>query len=219
MVSYEASLGMSLATVFLVTGTLSTSGIVNAQGTLGTWNVVATGLVPFVIFFISATAELNRPPFDLVEAEQELVGGFNTEYSSIRFALFFLAEFMNTITMSALMVTLFFGGPQPLIPNGLEGTVWLFLKVLVFLYVYVWLRATLPRFRYDQLMNLGWKVLIPASLGWFMLLAAQRLGRDQGWNIVAVTVVSVVVLGICYVLLQLAFSVSAKQREAEGSMF
>jgi NADH-quinone oxidoreductase subunit H len=165
-----------------------------------------------------------------VEAEQELVGGFNTEYSSIRFALFYLAEFMNTITMSALMVTLFFGGPQPiafrgvvldipLIPNGLEGTVWLFLKVLVFLYVYVWLRATLPRFRYDQLMNLGWKVLIPASLGWFMLLAAQRLGRDQGWNTIAVTVVSVVVLGICYVLLQLAFSVSAKQREAEGSMF
>jgi len=93
------------------------------------------------------------------------------------------------------------------------------LKVLVFLYVYVWLRATLPRFRYDQLMNLGWKVLIPASLGWFMLLAAQRLGRDQGWNTIAVTVVSVVVLGICYVLLQLAFSVSAKQREAEGSMF
>ena len=230
MVSYEASLGMSLATVFLVTGTLSTSGIVNAQGTLGTWNVVATGLVPFVIFFISATAELNRPPFDLVEAEQELVGGFNTEYSSIRFALFYLAEFMNTITMSALMVTLFFGGPQPiafrgvvldipLVPNGLEGSIWLFLKVLVFLYVYVWLRATLPRFRYDQLMNLGWKVLIPASLGWFMLLAAQRLGRDQGWNTIAVTVVSVVVLGICYVLLQLAFSVSAKQREAEGSMF
>ena len=230
MVSYEAALGLSLGTVFLVTGTLSTSGIVAAQSSIGNWNVIATGVVPFVIFLIAATAELNRPPFDLVEAEQELVGGFNTEYSSIRFALFYLAEFMNTVTMSALIVTLFFGGPQPisfggivldipLVPNGLEGTIWLFAKVLVFLYIYVWLRATLPRFRYDQLMDLGWKVLIPASLGWFMLIAAQRLGRDQGWNTFVVTAVSVAVLGASYALLQAAFTVSAKQREAEGSMF
>jgi NADH-quinone oxidoreductase subunit H len=230
MVSYEAALGLSLGTVFLVTGTLSTSGIVAAQSSIGNWNVVATGVVPFAIFLIAATAELNRPPFDLVEAEQELVGGFNTEYSSIRFALFYLAEFMNTVTMSALIVTLFFGGPQPIsfggivldipfIPNGIEGTIWLFAKVLVFLYIYVWLRATLPRFRYDQLMDLGWKVLIPASLGWFMLIAAQRLGRDQGWNTFVVTGVSVAVLGASYALLQAAFKVSAKQREAEGSMF
>jgi NADH-quinone oxidoreductase subunit H len=230
MVSYEAALGLSLGTVFLVTGTLSTSGIVAAQSSIGNWNVIATGVVPFVIFLIAATAELNRPPFDLVEAEQELVGGFNTEYSSIRFALFYLAEFMNTVTMSALIVTLFFGGPQPIsirgtvldipfIPNGVEGTIWLFAKVLVFLYVYVWLRATLPRFRYDQLMNLGWKVLIPASLGWFMLIAAQRLGRDQGWNTLIVTTVSVAILGVSYALLQAAFKVSAKQRETEGSMF
>jgi NADH-quinone oxidoreductase subunit H len=230
MVSYEAALGLSLGTVFLVTGTLSTSGIVAAQSSIGNWNVVATGVVPFAIFLIAATAELNRPPFDLVEAEQELVGGFNTEYSSIRFALFYLAEFMNTVTMSALIVTLFFGGPQPIsfrgtvldipfIPNGIEGTIWLFAKVLVFLYIYVWLRATLPRFRYDQLMDLGWKVLIPASLGWFMLIAAQRLGRDQGWNTLIVTAVSVAVLGASYALLQAAFKVSAKQRETEGSMF
>ena len=230
MVSYEAALGLSLGTVFLVTGTLSTSGIVAAQSSMGNWNVVATGVVPFVIFLIAATAELNRPPFDLVEAEQELVGGFNTEYSSIRFALFYLAEFMNTVTMSALIVTLFFGGPQPIsirgtvldipfVPNGIEGTIWLFAKVLVFLYIYVWLRATLPRFRYDQLMNLGWKVLIPASLGWFMLIAAQRLGRDQGWNTLIVTTVSVAILGVSYALLQAAFKVSAKQREVEGSMF
>ena len=230
MVSYEAALGLSLGTVFLVTGTLSTSGIVAAQSSIGNWNVIATGLVPFVIFLIAATAELNRPPFDLVEAEQELVGGFNTEYSSIRFALFYLAEFMNTVTMSALIVTLFFGGPQPIsirgtaldipfIPNGVEGTIWLFAKVLVFLYIYVWLRATLPRFRYDQLMNLGWKILIPASLGWFMLIAAQRLGRDQGWNTLIVTTVSVAILGVSYALLQAAFKVSAKQREIEGSMF
>jgi NADH-quinone oxidoreductase subunit H len=230
MVSYEAALGLSLGTVFLVTGTLSTSGIVAAQSSIGNWNVIATGVVPFVIFLIAATAELNRPPFDLVEAEQELVGGFNTEYSSIRFALFYLAEFMNTVTMSALIVTLFFGGPQPIsirgtvldipfIPNGVEGTIWLFAKVLVFLYIYVWLRATLPRFRYDQLMNLGWKILIPASLGWFMLIAAQRLGRDQGWNTLIVTTVSVAILGVSYALLQAAFKVSAKQRETEGSMF
>jgi NADH-quinone oxidoreductase subunit H len=230
MISYEAALGLSLGAVLLVSGTLSTSGIVIAQTTISQWNVIATGLVPFFIFFIAATAELNRPPFDLVEAEQEIVGGFNTEYSSIRFALFYLAEFMNTVTMSALIVTLFFGGPQPiavgntvldipLIPNGIEGTIWLFLKVLVFLYIYVWLRATLPRFRYDQLMDLGWKVLIPASLGWFMLLAAQRLGRDQGWNTVAVTLVSVIVLATAYALLQASLRVSSKKCETEGSMF
>jgi len=230
MVSYEAALGLSLGAVILVSNTFSTSGIVESQSSIGNWNVVTTGVVPFIIFFIAATAELNRPPFDLVEAEQELVGGFNTEYSSIRFSLFFLAEFMNTVTMSALMVTLFFGGPQPiafgntvldipLIPNDFEGTVWLLLKTLVFLYTYVWLRATLPRFRYDQLMNFGWKVLIPASLGWFMLLSAQRLGRNEGWNTIVVTGVSIFVLVVCYALLQRSFSVSAKQREAEGSMF
>jgi NADH-quinone oxidoreductase subunit H len=230
MVSYEAALGLSLASVILVSGTLSTSGIVGTQTTLTNWNVAATGIVPFIIFLIAATAELNRPPFDLVEAEQELVGGFNTEYSSIRFALFFLAEFMNTVTMSALIVTLFFGGPQPpsyggvtldipLIPNGLEGTIWLLAKVVVFLYIYVWFRASLPRLRYDQLMDFGWKVLIPASLGWFILLAAQRLARNEGWNILATTAIAVAVLGVCYVLMQAAFAVSNKTREREGAQF
>ena len=230
MVSYEAALGLSLASVILVSGTLSTSGIVGTQTTLTNWNVAATGIVPFIIFLIAATAELNRPPFDLVEAEQELVGGFNTEYSSIRFALFFLAEFMNTVTMSALIVTLFFGGPQPpsyggvtldipLIPNGLEGTIWLLAKVVVFLYIYVWFRASLPRLRYDQLMDFGWKVLIPASLGWFILLAAQRLARNEGWNIFATTAIAVAVLGVCYVLMQTAFAVSNKTREREGAQF
>jgi NADH-quinone oxidoreductase subunit H len=230
MVSYEAALGLSLGAVLLVSGTLSTAGIVNMQSTIGNWNFVATGFVPFFIFLIAATAELNRPPFDLVEAEQELVGGFNTEYSSIRFALFFLAEFMNTITMSALIVTLFFGGPQPisignttldipLLPNALEGTVWLLLKVLVFLYIYVWFRATLPRFRYDQLMDLGWRILIPASLGWFMLLAAQRVGREAGWDQIVVTIISALVLIIGYALLQAAHSVSRRNREKNGASF
>lgn len=230
MVSYEAALGLSLASVILVSGTLSTSGIVSAQAILTDWNVVATGVVPFIIFLIAATAELNRPPFDLVEAEQELVGGFNTEYSSIRFAFFFLAEFMSTVTMSALIVTLFFGGPQPisfggvtldipLIPNGLEGTIWLLAKVVVFLYIYVWFRASLPRLRYDQLMDFGWKVLIPASLGWFILLAAQRLARNEGWNIFATTAIAVAVLSGCYLLMQAAFTVSDKTREREGAQF
>lgn len=230
MVSYEASLGLSLGAVLLVSGTLSTAGIVNVQSSIGHWNIVATGFVPFFIFLVSATAELNRPPFDLVEAEQELVGGFNTEYSSIRFALFYLAEFMNTITMSALIVTLFFGGPQPisigsitldipLIPNAIEGTVWLILKVLVFLYMYVWFRATLPRFRYDQLMDLGWKIMIPASLGWFMLLAAQRVGREAGWDQIVVTLVTALVLIAGYALLQLAVHVSRTNREKNGASF
>ena len=230
MVSYEAALGLSLGAVLLVSGTLSTAGIVNLQSSIGNWNIVATGFVPFVIFLIAATAELNRPPFDLVEAEQELVGGFNTEYSSIRFALFFLAEFMNTVTMSALIVTLFFGGPQPiaignttldipLIPNAIEGTVWLLLKVLVFLYVYVWFRATLPRFRYDQLMDLGWKILIPGSLGWFMLLAAQRVGRDAGWDQMVVTLVTALVLIAGYGLLLAAQHVSRVNREKDGASF
>ncbi|NBO68029.1 MAG: NADH-quinone oxidoreductase subunit NuoH [Actinobacteria bacterium] len=230
MVSYEAALGLSLACVLLLAGTLSTSGIVAAQATVTDWHFVSTGIVPFIIFLIAATAELNRPPFDLVEAEQELVGGFNTEYSSIRFALFYLAEFMNTVTMSALIVTLFFGGPQPiaigdfvfdipLLPNALEGTVWLLAKILVFLYMYIWFRATLPRLRYDQLMDLGWKLLIPASLGWFMLLAAQRLARQNGWNIVFVTGGSIAVLVICYLLMQAAFTKSARDRSTQGTMF
>ena len=230
MVSYEAALGLSLGAVLLVSGTLSTAGIVDMQSSIGNWNIVATGFVPFVIFLIAATAELNRPPFDLVEAEQELVGGFNTEYSSIRFALFFLAEFMNTVTMSALIVTLFFGGPQPIsigsttldipfIPNAVEGTVWLLLKVLVFLYIYVWFRATLPRFRYDQLMDLGWKILIPGSLGWFMLLAAQRVGRDAGWDQIVVTLVTALVLIGGYGLLFAAQHVSRANREKDGASF
>jgi len=230
MVSYEAALGLSLASVVLVSGTLSVAGIVSIQSSVFSWNVVTTGFVPFFVFLIAATAELNRPPFDLVEAEQELVGGFHTEYSSIRFALFYLAEFMNTITMSALIVTLFFGGPQPItignttldipfIPNALEGTVWLVLKLLVFLYIYVWFRATLPRLRYDQLMDLGWKVLIPGSLSWFMLLAAQRVGRDAGWDQIVVTLVTALVLIAGYLLLQAAQRISRANREKDGASF
>ncbi len=230
MISYEAALGLSLAAVLLTAGTLSTSGIVAGQASLSNWNIVATGFVPFAVFLVAVTAELNRPPFDLVEAEQELVGGFHTEYSGIPFALFYLAEFMNTITMSAIVVTLFLGGPQPItigettlsigfLPGALEGTVWFVLKLLIFLYVFVWLRATLPRLRYDQLMDLGWKVMIPISLGWFLLLAAIRVGDANDWNPVAVVVISLVGLGLGYLMFSAALRVSARNREREGAMF
>jgi NADH-quinone oxidoreductase subunit H len=225
MVSYEAALSIAVVAVVLLAGSLSTHDIVVSQSGNGydlfgaipipRWNVIATGLVPFVVFFIAGTAELNRPPFDLVEAEQELVGGFHTEYSSFRFALFYLAEFMNTITMSAIIVTLFFGGPAgPVIvgPAWLWGLIWFFLKLVVFLFVQVWIRATLPRFRYDQLMNLGWKVLIPLSLGWVLLLAGINIGRDEDWNMAVVVGVTLAILVVAYVATVGAISVAARRR-------
>ncbi len=197
MVSYEAALGLSLAAVLLTSESLSTHDIVQSQVD-GYWNVFGLGFVPFIIFLIAGTAELNRPPFDLVEAEQELVGGFHTEYSSLRFSLFFLAEFMNVVTMAAIIVTLFFGGPDgPILWDAIDWfwpILWFFLKVVVFLFVFVWFRATLPRLRYDQLMDLGWKFLIPLALGWFLLLAAIRIGADEGWN--SLVVVAVGLAGI-----------------------
>jgi NADH-quinone oxidoreductase subunit H len=221
MISYEAALGLSLAAVLLSSGTLSTAGIVARQSSFVDWNVISTGIVPFVIFLIAVTAELNRPPFDLVEAEQELVGGFNTEYSGIRFALFFLSEFMNVVTMSAIMVTLFFGGPQglfdiPIIPGAIEGTVWFFVKLMCFLYMFVWIRATLPRLRYDQLMDLGWKVLIPIALGWFLLLAALREFSPDGTfgDSLRVVVISFVVAAVASGLFVAALRVSARNRAA-----
>ncbi|MGH9118563.1 MAG: NADH-quinone oxidoreductase subunit NuoH [Acidimicrobiales bacterium] len=224
MVSYEAALGLAVVAVVLVTGSLSTHDIVVAQAGAGrgdiipNWNVVVTGVVPFVVFVLAATAELSRPPFDLVEAEQELVGGFNTEYSSVRFALFFLAEFGNVVMMSAIIVTLFLGGPSgPALfgPGWLWGIIWFFLKVSVFIFMFVWFRATLPRFRYDQLMDLGWKLLIPLSLGWLLLIAALRLGSDEGWSTGAVAVAGAVVLIGCGALLGLAMRTGHQRRLLE----
>ena len=228
MISYEAALGLSLAAVLLSSQTLSTAGIVATQDGLANWNVISTGFVPFFIFLIAVTAELNRPPFDLVEAEQELVGGFNTEYSSLRFALFFLAEFMNVITMSAVMVTVFIGGPQPLFIGDFDlfgflgplgGTAWFIVKLLAFLYLFVWFRATLPRLRYDHLMDLGWKVLIPISLGWFLLLAALREFSPEGdaADSIRVVVISVVVGLAAIGLFNLALRVSRVNRTNESS--
>jgi NADH-quinone oxidoreductase subunit H len=229
MISYEAALGLSLAAVLLMSGTLSTSGIVDAQDGLTDWHLVSTGFIPFVIFLIAMTAELNRPPFDLVEAEQELVGGFNTEYSSIRFALFFLAEFMNVITMSGVLVTLFLGGPQglfdiPVLPGAIEGVVWFVAKTLLFLYIYVWFRATLPRLRYDQLMNFGWKLLIPVALGWFLVLAAIQVGRDRDWGLQdhqfwLMLAGCLAGLGAAYLLFNAALVVARRNREREGAAY
>jgi NADH-quinone oxidoreductase subunit H len=225
MVSYEAALALATVAVVMMAGSLSTHDIVLSQAGDGydlfgaipipRWNIIATGLVPFVVFLIAATAELNRPPFDLVEAEQELVGGFHTEYSSFRFALFYLAEFMNTITMSAIIVTLFLGGPAgPVLvgPAWLWGGIWFMLKLFVFLFAFVWVRATLPRFRYDQLMNIGWKALIPLALGWILLLGSINIGRDEGWNMGVVVGVSFAVLVVAWLALSAAVDVAHRRR-------
>ncbi len=217
-ISYEAALGMSVVAVVIVAGSLSTQSIVASQaGGVNNWLLLTTGIVPFLVFLISATAELNRPPFDLVEAEQELVGGFHTEYSSIRFALFFLAEFMNVITMSAIMVTLFFGGPAGPVFFGwtwLWPTVWFLAKVVAFLFMFVWFRATLPRLRYDQLMSLGWKVLIPVMLFWLMFLGLVQLAGVQGWNRIWVFIAAAIGFALGWALLAAALK-AAKRNFAD----
>ena len=179
MVSYELGMSLAFAAVFVYVGSLRVSDIVAAQqdmllGPIPAWHVIPM-LPAFVIFFLVSAAETQRPPFDLPEAEGELVGGFQTEYSGAKFAMFYLAEFMNVITFSAVIVTMFFGGPSgPLfglegtLPGALLGTVYFALKVFVFVFIFIWMRGSLPRFRYDRLMDLGWKVLLPLGLLWVM---------------------------------------------------
>ena len=172
MVSYEVSIGFVIITVLLCVGSLNITHIVEAQR--GLWFFIP--LLPmFVIFFISALAETNRHPFDLPEAEAELVAGYQTEYSSMTFALFFLGEYANMILMSGMTAVLFLGGWLPPIDvapfNWIPGPVWFALKIAALLFVFIWVRATLPRYRYDQLMRLGWKVFLPFSLLWVVLTA------------------------------------------------
>jgi NADH-quinone oxidoreductase subunit H len=205
MISYEAALGLSAAAVLLQSGSLSTHDIVLGQWHWD-WNLWVTGFVPFFIFMIAGTAELNRPPFDLVEAEQELVGGFHTEYSAMRFGMFYVSEFMNVITMSAIIVTLYFGGPNgPMFgPEWLQAllpTLWFLIKLVSFLFLFVAIRNTFPRFRYDQLMDLGWKLLIPLALFWFVLLGAIDVGNSEDWNPVVVPLVAAGVLVVGAALL------------------
>jgi NADH-quinone oxidoreductase subunit H len=180
VISYEIAMGMSLVAVFLYAGTMSTSGIVAAQQQ-NLWFAVA--LAPsFVVYLVSMVGETNRAPFDLPEAEGELVGGFHTEYSSLKFALFFLAEYVAMVNVSALAVTVFLGGwtaPFGLPDGGWLGFGWFLVKVLALLFVFVWLRGTLPRMRYDQFMALGWKVLIPVALVWIVVVAGMRLATTE----------------------------------------
>jgi NADH-quinone oxidoreductase subunit H len=184
VISYELALGLSIIAVVLYSGSLSTADIVSAQE--GGWYAWLLP-VSFVIFAVSMVGETNRAPFDLPEAESELVGGFHTEYSSLKFALFFLAEYVNMVTLSAVATTLFLGGwrapwPLSLWAGANEGwfpLIWFLGKTMVFLFVYVWLRGTLPRQRYDQFMKLGWKLLIPVSLLWVVLVATLRVLRAE----------------------------------------
>ena len=186
VISYEIAMGLSLVAVFIYAGSMSTSAIVDSQHQ-NIWNAVV--LFPsFIIYVISMVGETNRAPFDLAEAEGELVGGFHTEYSSLKFALFFLAEYVNIIAVSALATTLFLGGYHA--PPGLGFTeqwlggwftfVWFITKVNLFFFIFMWLRATLPRLRYDQFMKFGWKVLIPASLVWILIVATIRVLQQEG---------------------------------------
>jgi len=183
MISYDVAMGLSFVAVFLYAGTLSTAGIVTQQEP--GWYVWLLP-VSFIVYCVSMVGETNRAPFDLAEAEGELVGGFNTEYSSMRFGLFFLAEYINLINVSAIATTLFLGGwmapwPVSMLPwanTGYWTMLWFFIKVLAFMFVFVWLRGTLPRIRYDQFMAIGWKVLIPVSLVWIVLVGSVRVLRN-----------------------------------------
>jgi NADH-quinone oxidoreductase subunit H len=205
VLSYEAAMGLSIVGVLVHTGTLSTRGIVVQQAWTKWDSFVSQWLwLPaigaFIIFLISATAETNHPPFDFSEAEEELAGGNHVEYGGIRFAIFYLAEFMNVITMSAIAVTLFLGGPSGprvgFLPRGgwvnvwIVPVFWFMLKLWAVLYATVWIRASLPRLRYDLLMDLGWKVLIEAAFLWAMVTGVIVVGRDRGWDLWIVTPVA-----------------------------
>ncbi|WP_249383417.1 NADH-quinone oxidoreductase subunit NuoH [Actinotalea sp. K2] len=185
VISYELAMGLSLVSVFLLAGSMSTSQIVDSQTQVWWFLPLAPA---FVIYLISMVGEVNRLPFDLPEAEGELVSGFMTEYSSMKFAWFFLAEYINMINVSAIATTLFFGGwraPWPLsaINDGMfnEGwwpVLWFLAKMWMFMFMFVWVRGTLLRFRYDQFMKIGWKILIPAALGWIVLVAVVQSVRQ-----------------------------------------
>ncbi|WP_442972204.1 NADH-quinone oxidoreductase subunit NuoH [Rhodococcus sp. WAY2] len=202
VISYEIAMALSFAAVFLHAGTMSTSGIVAAQDRI--WYVFLL-LPSFLIYITSMVGETNRAPFDLPEAEGELVGGFHTEYSSLKFAMFMLAEYVNMVTVSALATTLFLGGwhaPWPFnmwdgANSGWLPVLWFTLKVWGFLFVFIWLRGTLPRLRYDQFMNMGWKILIPVSLVWIMIVATVRAFRNEGYGFWPVALVAAgVILGL-----------------------
>ena len=210
VISYEVAMGLSFVTVFMYAGTMSMSGIVEAQAQ-NVWFILPL-LPSFVIYAISMVGETHRAPFDLAEAEGELVGGFHTEYSSLKFALFFLAEYVNMVTVSALAATLFLGGwraPWPLsLWEGANQDYWPFLwfiaKVMIFIFIYIWLRGSLPRLRYDQFMKFGWTRLIPLSLLWIVAVGTIRAisldgGFDRQYLLAAIGVVAVLFLVLFFV--------------------
>ena len=221
VISYEIAMGLSFVAVFIYAGSMSTSQIVLAQQPI--WFAVIL-LPSFLIYVTSMVGETNRAPFDLPEAEGELVGGFHTEYSSLKFAMFFLAEYINMVTVSALATTLFLGGylaPWPLslwegANSGWWPVLWWIIKVQLFIFVFIWLRGTLPRLRYDQFMKFGWKVLIPAALVWVVVVSVARLFRsDVGLTntelLVSGAVIIAVLLGASW-LLQIRSDKRAQQR-------
>jgi len=203
VVSYEIAMALCFVSVFLYAGTMSTSGIVAAQ--TDTWFAFLL-LPPFVVYLTAMVGETNRAPFDLPEAEGELVGGFHTEYSSLKFAMFFLAEYVNMTTVSALAATLFLGGwraPWPIslwdgANTGWLPLLWFIAKVWIFLFMFMWLRASLPRLRYDQFMALGWKLLIPVSLVWILVIAMLRTVNRDGIivNLFAAMILLGILLGV-----------------------
>jgi len=209
MISYEVAMGLALVAVFLYAGSMSTSEIVEAQDELWFGLIL---LPSFVIYVIAMVGETNRAPFDLPEAEGELVGGFHTEYSSLKFALFFLAEYINMATVSALATTLFLGGwhapfwIDELYAGFNEGywpVLWFFGKVLFFVFIFIWLRGSLPRMRYDQFMALGWKYLIPISLGWIVAVATIRAisldgGISRQWLLIGIGVLAVAMIALFF---------------------
>ncbi|MBC7896008.1 MAG: NADH-quinone oxidoreductase subunit NuoH [Cytophagaceae bacterium] len=212
MVSYEISMGLSLIPILLFTGNVTLSSVVNSQASMHMWNVLTLSIA-FLLYFISAFAETNRLPFDMPEAESELITGYHTEYSAMKFSLFFIAEYANMATQSAMLATLFFGGwDVPFTQADNTGAVsfplvllsmaLMMAKTLFFLFVYIWVRWTLPRFRYDQLMSLGWKILLPTGLGYIIVVASLMLGLDAA-GIERGFVYGLIFLGVNIVLVAL----------------
>jgi NADH-quinone oxidoreductase subunit H len=209
MISYEVAMGLSLVAVFLYANTMSTSGIVSAQQK--TWYILLL-LPSFLIYAVAVVGETNRAPFDLPEAETELVGGFHTEYSSLKFALFFLAEYINMVTVSALATTLFLGGWRAPFPisaiwpganSGWWPLLWFLVKVVLGIFVFVWLRGTLPRLRYDQFMAFGWKVLVPVALVWILFIGTFSVLRSEGHSTRDLLLYGVVPLAVIIILITL----------------
>ncbi|MEE6261217.1 NADH-quinone oxidoreductase subunit NuoH [Plantactinospora sonchi] len=234
MISYEVAMGLSIVAVFMTAGTMSTSGIVAAQGDGTRLNIAGVDLpapgwyaillLPsFIIFFISTVGETNRAPFDLPEAESELVAGFMTEYSSLKFALFMLSEYVAMVTMSAVTTTLFLGGwraPWPITlwegaNSGWWPLLWFMGKVIALVFVFIWLRGTLPRLRYDQFMRLGWKVLLPINLVWILVLAGIRTLQKEDFG---TTTKALITAGLVLTVLLISLLWPSKQQPPKRTL-